>query len=164
MKLSLIVAHSTNGAIGYKGKLPWKCSNDMAYFRKTTIGPGENANACIMGRNTWESIPGTHKLPGRVVIVISTILADIPNGYVARSLEQALALAKMLECKDAFIIGGRALFEEYEQCDELHMTHIHKEVKDADCFFSPKIDTTRWYIADTDVHDDCTVYRWVKRQ
>ncbi len=34
LPLSMIVAIGNNGAIGYKGKIPWHISEDMSYFKK----------------------------------------------------------------------------------------------------------------------------------
>ncbi len=51
LPLSMIVAIGNNGAIGYKGKIPWHISEDMSYFKKITQG-----HAIIMGRKTWNEI------------------------------------------------------------------------------------------------------------
>lgn len=46
----------------------------MAYFAKvTSVAPEGKANAVIMGRNTWESIPPKFRpLPNRVNVVLTT--------------------------------------------------------------------------------------------
>ena len=51
MLLSLIVAHTDNGAIGRQGTLPWRLSADLRRFKRITMG-----HHLIMGRTTYESI------------------------------------------------------------------------------------------------------------
>jgi dihydrofolate reductase len=48
----LIMAISKNGVIGDKGKLAWKCPEDMAHFKETTAG-----GICVMGRKTYQGLP-----------------------------------------------------------------------------------------------------------
>ncbi len=67
LPLSMIVAIGNNGAIGYKGKIPWHISEDMSYFKKITQG-----HAIIMGRKTWNEIG--KPLQGRRNIVLSNNL------------------------------------------------------------------------------------------
>ena len=50
-KIAMIVAVADNGVIGAGNEIPWKCSSDMKYFRKMTMG-----KPVIMGRKTWESL------------------------------------------------------------------------------------------------------------
>ena len=65
IKLCLIVARARNGAIGRDGDLPWRLSDDLKHFKRTTKGC-----PIIMGRKTWESLP-KRPLPGRDNIVLS---------------------------------------------------------------------------------------------
>ncbi len=56
--LTLIVARARNGVIGRDNTLPWRLPEDLAFFKRTTMG-----SPIIMGRKTHESIglvlPGT---------------------------------------------------------------------------------------------------------
>jgi hypothetical protein len=72
-RLTLIVAATKSNAIGQNGRLPWRLPKEMAYFAQvTSTAPEGHANAVIMGRNTWESIPQRFRpLKNRVNIVIS---------------------------------------------------------------------------------------------
>ena len=63
-RLTLIVAYSTNRAIGRDNALPWKLPGDLAHFKRSTLG-----HPIIMGRKTWDSLG--RPLPGRANIVIS---------------------------------------------------------------------------------------------
>ena len=55
MNFSLIVAADLNNGIGKNGKIPWRISADMDFFKKTTMGNGKNA--VIMGRTTGNHCP-----------------------------------------------------------------------------------------------------------
>ncbi|THH11227.1 hypothetical protein EW145_g788 [Phellinidium pouzarii] len=72
--LTLIVAATLTNGIGQSSRLPWRLPREMAYFaRVTTTAPEGTANAVIMGRNTWESIPPKFRpLKGRLNIVVSS--------------------------------------------------------------------------------------------
>ena len=72
MPFSIIVgAHSTNRAIGAKGKIPWKCRADMNFFKEITskVSDSTKMNAVIMGRKTFESL--SKPLPNRLNVVLS---------------------------------------------------------------------------------------------
>ena len=51
MKLKLIYARSANGVIGLNNQMPWHLPEDLAHFKRTTLGC-----PVLMGRKTWESI------------------------------------------------------------------------------------------------------------
>ena len=107
MKLALICAMSENRVIGRDNGLPWHLSEDLKYFRRTTMG-----NCMIMGRNTWESIG--RALPGRTSIVItSNANYQAEGAEVVGSLEQAIeraeSLSKSTGSVEAFVIGGAVL-------------------------------------------------------
>ena len=88
--VAAIVACTQDGGIGKEGKLPWKLSGDMAFFKRVTLDT-ENTpdvrNAVIMGRKTWESIPNSFRpLPGRLNVVLSRspTTLNLPEGVVVR--------------------------------------------------------------------------------
>jgi len=51
--ITLVVARARNGVIGRGGKLPWHIPADLKRFKALTMG-----TAMIMGRRTFESLPG----------------------------------------------------------------------------------------------------------
>ena len=65
MIISLVVAASTNNAIGKDNQLLWHLPKDMRFFKNTTW-----AMPVIMGRKTFESLSGK-ALNGRLNIVIT---------------------------------------------------------------------------------------------
>jgi dihydrofolate reductase len=105
MQLHLIFARSTSGVIGLNGGLPWHLPEDLAHFKRSTLGC-----PVIMGRKTWDSLPPKFRpLPGRANVVV-TRQADWQGTGALRadSLQQA-----MVQCGDAphvWVIGGAQLY------------------------------------------------------
>jgi dihydrofolate reductase len=105
MPLHLIYARSRNNVIGKNGDLPWHLPEDLAHFKRTTLG-----QAVVMGRVTWESIPEKFRpLPGRTNVVVSR-QADYaaPGASVVTSLQAALTLFPADEV--VWLIGGAQLY------------------------------------------------------
>lgn len=135
--ISLIVAASTNNAIGKNGQLLWHLPNDMKFFKDTTWGM-----AVIMGRKTYEAL--NKILPGRINIVISRQphwKAD--NVWVAKDLEDALAQAASTNCKEIFVIGGGEIYKQsMNSADRIYMTRVNATLE-GDTYF-PEIDPVKW--------------------
>lgn len=67
MALHLIFARARNGVIGRNNTLPWHLPEDLAHFKRTTLG-----QPVVMGRKTWDSIPSKFRpLPGRTNLVVT---------------------------------------------------------------------------------------------
>ena len=73
--MSIVVAVTETGGIGWQGKLPWNLKTDMAFFRDITKSTREAAgvqNAAVMGRRTWAGIPPAFRpLKGRLNALLS---------------------------------------------------------------------------------------------
>ena len=134
-KIYLVAAVASNGVIGRDGQLPWRLPEDLKHFKRLTLG-----HPVIMGRRTWESLPGA--LPGRDNIVVSSQAGyAAPGAAVASSLEGALALCSGEPV--AFVIGGSRLFaESLPIAAGLVMTEIHREYEGDTRF--PEYDRSRW--------------------
>ena len=130
MKVALIAAVARNGVIGHANELLWTLPEDMAYFKRTTMG-----NPVIMGRKTWESIPPRFRpLKGRTNIVVTRQATWRPEGaLVAHGFEQALELALESAAANphglrAFVIGGAELYAlALPHADELVLTEIDRD-------------------------------------
>jgi len=138
MTISLIVAASTNNAIGKDGKMPWHLPNDLKYFKNTTW-----AMPVIMGRKTFESMG--KPLAGRKNIVITRQKGYKPEGAVAvQNLSDALFLANEMDVKEIFVTGGGEIYRKaWEKANRIYLTRIKMEAPDADTFF-PAIDPQEW--------------------
>lgn len=104
-RLHLIYARAANGVIGINGTLPWHLPEDLAHFKRTTLGC-----PVIMGRKTWDSLPPRFRpLPGRSNIVI-TRQSDwqAEGALVAHDLQQALQ--QCAGAADVWVIGGAQLY------------------------------------------------------
>jgi dihydrofolate reductase len=102
--LTLIVARARNGVIGRAGQMPWRLPEDLAYFRRTTMG-----HPIVMGRRTWESLG--RPLPGRRNIVVSRDAGlAAPGAEVVPSLEEAVRRTQ--DAAQVFVIGGAQLYEQ----------------------------------------------------
>ncbi|MEX2131688.1 MAG: dihydrofolate reductase [Pseudohongiellaceae bacterium] len=141
MKLSLICALAQNGIIGKNNKLPWHLSEDLKYFKRTTMG-----KTIIMGRKTFESIG--KPLPGRTNIIVTRSRDyEVDNARVVDSLADAIDLAENISIIDGsdevFVIGGAELFKiALPLVDRMHLTLVHAEVE-GDTWF-PEFDAEEW--------------------
>ena len=158
--ITLIVATTPSLGIGYQGSLPWRTlSQDMAFFKRvTTRVPGQAEpcdmhNAVIMGRKTWESIPGRFRpLSRRINIVVSrnpASIEKIEGGsqisdmlLSVGSIEEGLRKLRMREghVGRVFCVGGAQIYNEVMKmnCTErILRTKVMKEYE-CDVFFSGK--------------------------
>lgn len=162
MKKCIIVAIADNNAIGKDNALLWHISEDLKFFRSTTVGC-----PVIMGRKTYESIG--RPLPKRLNIIVSRKGYDAPDGVVVvSSLEEALAAASANSTlssvmssevetypEKCFVIGGGQIYAQAMQiADEMVITHVHTVIEDADTYF-PVIDPSIWQVAErSEIHTD----------
>ena len=105
MQLHLIFARSQNGVIGKDGVLPWHLPEDLAHFKRTTLGC-----PVIMGRKTWDSLPPRFRpLPGRANVVVTRQPDWQAVGALrADSLEAAMRLCG--NAPDVWVIGGAQMY------------------------------------------------------
>lgn len=139
--LNIIVALTSDNAIGRRGDLIFRISDDMRHFREITMG-----HTVVMGRKTWQSLP-KGALPGRRNIVVSRDPAFSANGAeVYHSLDEVFAALSPDE--ETFIIGGEQLYRQtLPLATRLYLTLIDATAGDADTFF-PEIDPAEWQSAD----------------
>ena len=130
MKVSLLAAVARNGVIGRGGAIPWHLPEDLARFRELTTG-----YAVVMGRKTWDSLPGRFRpLPGRRNVVLTRDPEWTAEGAErAGSLEEAFTL---LGHEDAvFVIGGAEIYATaLPFADALLLTEVDGEIA-GDAFF-----------------------------
>ena len=104
-RLHLIWAQAANGVIGREGQLPWHLPEDLAHFKRTTLGC-----PVLMGRKTWDSLPPRWRpLPGRANVVLTRQTGWQAEGaQVAHTLAEALTLCA--QAPDVWVIGGAELY------------------------------------------------------
>ena len=138
--LSIIVAVAENNVIGGNNSLLWHLSEDLKRFKEITMD-----NTIIMGRKTFESLPGI--LPGRDHIVITkdeTYTVDSNRVTIIHSFQEVLD--RYLNSKDeAFIIGGGEIYNlAFPHCNKLYLTKVKRSFK-GDTYF-PEINFHNWKI------------------
>lgn len=128
----IVVALDRNRGIGNNNRLPWKLPGDLRFFKQiTSEAPAGKRNAVVMGRKTWESIPGkVRPLPGRLNIVLTrqTELALPADVVLAHDLNEALNIAQNRDdIHDLFVIGGATVYDDavqHPRCRRLYVTEI----------------------------------------
>jgi dihydrofolate reductase len=141
VKIALIVAQSQNRVIGRDGDMPWHLTEDLKFFKRTTMG-----KPIVMGRKTFASIG--KPLPGRANIVITRDPDFKFEGVViARSLEEGISMgrdaAKESGVEEVMVIGGGEIYRgAMAQADRVYLTQVHAEVS-GETFF-PEIDPSQW--------------------
>ncbi len=149
--ISIIVAMANNRVIGKNNKLPWYLPADLQHFKKLTL-----RKTIIMGRLTWESLPGL--LPQRKHIVI-TRNKDYKAEQVKRASSLKKAIEKAKQDREIMIIGGASIYKEALQiADRLYLTYIDAPF-DGDTFF-PEIDPKQWKKVAVEQHLKDNKNRW----
>jgi len=124
-------------AIGRDGKLLYHINADLSNFKSMTDG-----NVVIMGRKTFESLPGLKPLKGRVNIVITSKENYVVDGaddeefcdtYVCSSLEDADSLCyAFFGDRQLFIIGGESIYRQAIDAgivDEVRLTVVNDDAE-----------------------------------
>lgn len=142
--VSLIWAQGAGGVIGKGGTLPWRLVEDMQHFKALTLG-----KPCLMGRKTWDSLPGKFRpLPGRPNLVLTRDAGFTANGAtVVHSLSEGwnkgAELSPAEQDPEIMVIGGAALYQAaLADAGRIYLTDIHARFEgDA---YAPAIDPAHW--------------------
>ena len=115
--VELIAACDEEGGIGRAGQLLTDCPEDMAHFRRTTMG-----GILVMGRRTMESLPDKQPLAGRENIVLSSHLQGA-NGFCVvpnvSALWNLLGQLTVDASRRIFTIGGA-------ECYRALLPYVHQ--------------------------------------
>ena len=125
--ISMIASVGKNMELGKNNNLIWHFKEDMKFFKETTMG-----HKVIMGRKTYESLPGN--LPGREMVVISTKTVD-GDVTVLNDINSIVDKYKNSQ-EEIFIIGGASIYKEFlPYASKIYLTEICAEDLAADTFF-----------------------------
>ena len=132
MHLTLIAAIGKNRELGKNNDMIWHLPQDLKFFRKMTSG-----HTIVMGRKTFESLPGL--LPKRHHVVITRSNPNLPDGVeVCKSVQEFLHRYKDVD-EEIYCIGGGIIYSEMlNYADKLVLTQIDAQA-DADVYF-PEFD------------------------
>src|SRR5688500_11574684 len=117
----MVWAQARGGVIGADGGLPWHLPEDLALFRRLTMG-----FTVVMGRRTWESLPERFRpLPGRTNVVLTSDPGwSAPGARRAGSVDDVLA-----EPGTVWVIGGGAVYAAFlAHADHLVVTDVDLDV------------------------------------
>lgn len=145
MRTVIVAAVGRNGVIGIDGRLPWSIPDDLARFKRITMG-----GALVMGRVTFESI--RRPLPGRTNIVLTRNDVWSQEGVeVAGDLDAALEIARARD-KDAFVVGGSEVYQAaLDVTDVLELTEVDAS-PEGDTWF-PSVDWSKWRETARETHE-----------
>ena len=142
--LAAVVARSLNGVIGRDGDLPWRLSSDLKHFKSLTMG-----TPCVMGRKTWESLPGA--LPGRPMLVLSRNANYAAQGAETFTEQDAMIgraheVAGETGAERISIIGGAQLYRTLLPItDRIYETEV-QAVIEGDAHM-PALDPQAWRVS-----------------
>jgi dihydrofolate reductase/thymidylate synthase len=128
--VQVIMAMNEKGGIGYKNGLPWNCKEDLALFKKKTMG-----KTIVIGKNTGIHLPN---LPNRNVVCISRN----PNSVNTSEWNNKVLVVgsdwlNTVE-NDVMIAGGgeiyRTVFEKQSFVKKVHLSVI-KGDHECDVYF-----------------------------
>ncbi len=139
--LALIAACDEAGGIGRNGRLLTQVHEDMAHFRRTTMG-----GILVMGRRTMESLPEWRALEGRENIVLSRTMERAEGFQIVCDLAELWQLLGRLVYeaeRPIFVIGGG-------ECYRLLLPYVQRAyvtrlagTYEADVFLPPLTDFMR---------------------
>ena len=122
--MKTIVAVDLNWGIGCRGNLLQWLPEDMKFFKQMTLG-----KVVIMGRETFESLPGKEPLKDRINIVLSkNECFKSEKVTICRSLDELFQELKKYNQDDMFVIGGESVYTQLlPHCTEAYVTKIESK-------------------------------------
>lgn len=148
---SLVVCTNDSNGIGKDGKIPWRCPEDMAFFKNLT-----EDHVVIMGRKTWQSL--SKKLDHRINIVLTrspALLTDNSPDYAFSNMDSLLVFCEKkrkteFKKKIFFVIGGNTVYRQFLERKLIHKIYwnIVEGSHECDTFFSNPNEFSKWEIAE----------------
>ncbi|SET37297.1 dihydrofolate reductase [[Clostridium] polysaccharolyticum] len=119
--MKLIAAVDSNWGIGLNNQLLVNIPSDKRYFKALT-----EHQVVVMGRKTYESLPGKRALENRVNIILTKAMEFQAKGFLAaHSLEELFGMLRQFQEKEVFVIGGQTVYEQlHPYCEEAYITKI----------------------------------------
>jgi len=153
-KLKAIAAMARNRVIGREGTIPWRISDELRWFKRTTTG-----QTVLMGRKTYQSLG--RPLPNRRNLVI-TRGPEIEGVTAIRDVEAFDPAAYAAPGTDVFVIGGAQVYAQLlPRCAELLLTVLPNDEEGDTLFpaFEPLFDFRETVL----VHPEFEVRRYIRK-
>ena len=170
LRYNIVVSINKNNVIGVNNQLLIECRDDLRRFYEITTDnyPEGDYNICIMGYNTWMSIPEIvrpFKKEMNIIISSNHAIKETDNCKVFHTLSDAFEWCVLNQMGKIFVIGGSMLFDEClktykNNLDTIYLTEFSN---DYDCNNSIKFSNK--YFEDTEliyheksITSECTIY------
>lgn len=128
MNLKMIAAIGKNNELGKNNDLIWHLKEDLKFFKEKTTG-----TTIVMGSNTFYSLP--KMLPNRKHIVFSS-KNNFPEGVIVYNDINKFIEDYKDKDEDIYVIGGGMIYKLFiNEVDEIYLTEIDEEEKDASVYF-----------------------------
>ena len=113
-----------NRVIGREGNIPWRISDELRWFKRTTTG-----HTVLMGRKTFQSLG--RPLPNRRNLVVTRgPKIEVEGVITIRDLENFEPAAYADPGTDVFVIGGAEIYAQLiPRCAELLLTVVPAEIE-----------------------------------
>lgn len=145
--ITAILARTPNGVVGKDNKLPWYLPEDLKLFKQIS---SEYTNM-VMGRNTYESLPGL--LPGRTHIVLTknTEYKAQPGVVIEHTVNDILnKYGKFI------VIGGPIVLKQFmPYIERFYLSVLHTE-HSGDAYFTDSL--KEFSTSELKVYDGFTHY------
>jgi dihydrofolate reductase len=134
-RIALIAALANNRVIGFQNRLPWHLPADLKHFKVLTLD-----KPILMGRKTWESLPGP--LPRRTPIVVSANTTYRANACIlVPSVEEGIRAAR--GAQELMVVGGATLYRQLlPRAVRMYLTLVQADVQ-GDAWF-PEWEPDDW--------------------
>lgn len=141
--MNLIVAVSSNFAIGKDNHLLFNIPTDLKYFKEKTMN-----KVVVMGEKTFWSLP-FKPLKNRVNVVLSSKSDFEYDGVrVVHSLQELFDTISQYNTDDVFVIGGGSVYNALmPYCKHAYITMVDREVEDADTFITNIDKISNWSVS-----------------
>jgi dihydrofolate reductase / thymidylate synthase len=150
-KINVILICDIKGGIAKNGKIPWKFTEDLKYFKKLTsyVNKVVGKNTLIMGRKTFDSLPCDY-LPNRQNVILTTksnyeidelYKYDSSKVIFKKNLFDAINYGKN-NGNDIWIIGGANVYKQamnYYQVNNLYINIIQHDFECDQFIDIPKV-------------------------
>lgn len=129
--MKTIVAVDNNWGIGKEGCLLCYLPGDMKYFKEKTLG-----KVVVMGRATFESLPGQKPLKDRINIVLSRNQDFQPADCIkCKSMGELFKVLENYNMEDVFVIGGADIYRQFLPYCNGHLVTKINDIFGADKHF-----------------------------
>ena len=133
VSMNAILSADLSWCIGNDGGLLFHVPEDMKFFKNTTMG-----HTVVMGRLTFESLPGKNPLPGRRNIILSSSVKNIAGAETAANTSELMGLISS-DMDNVFVMGGANVYNQLlKYCKRAYVTRFLAQ-GNGDVFF-PNLD------------------------